>query len=636
MIAGILMFGPGLWLNRLLRITCRQLRTQLLLITTTSISLSALFFWHLYLLGIYTPTLCLAGLLVMAMGGTYGLLGGSIAKRCWTLYDRWRMLPVLDRIGLFLGLLFLQGLFEAAIGTPMLAWDAIVSWDKWAVDMSMRHGLGQYLMGGYPQFLPTLHSVFYKIAGTGGDVFPVEHLLLHGFCVVYVAILMLSLWCLARNLPLPCMIAWLLFVWNKDVFGYLANGYVDIHLTATVSTACALLFSYRAGDWNARPGIVPDATIFLLVLFPVAFTKGNGMIWSLLLAALLLRVSWKQSRFAMGCVSIALVMLSVAPYFLHQFYYSHHADLAERRPFLHAFTLEVAHTSLFTPDGKHANAMVAQLMNVYSAPEAIGIPVVVLCACVCLLALFRLKLAFFSLSGALTLVIWFFTASYDFRNALTAFYVLIIALIGTLLDPDLGKWGNRIRYACFAAFIFTGIFFVPKNRIYKFNSFREAQRYDLVVGERFMGKPIGVVPVAALRRTGRGQTLSAYAPEFHPIGVEIKSVEPMHGSATMPNALLLANQTYLLSIPDVDKRMVDQPRDGGLSIRLDPDDGEVDLRLHPDDAKRDPYAPYFGSVRDGAWIRLIYWMREDGPAYPRFLVKAGNHDVRLASIEWGQ
>jgi hypothetical protein len=40
--------------------------------------------------------------------------------------------------------------------------------------MAERPALGGYLLGGYPQLLPTIYSVFYKVSGTYLDGFPVE------------------------------------------------------------------------------------------------------------------------------------------------------------------------------------------------------------------------------------------------------------------------------------------------------------------------------------------------------------------------------------------------------------------------------------------------------------------------------
>lgn len=36
----------------------------------------------------------------------------------------------------------------------MKSWDAVVSWDKWAVDAATRTGINRYVFGAYPQGLP--------------------------------------------------------------------------------------------------------------------------------------------------------------------------------------------------------------------------------------------------------------------------------------------------------------------------------------------------------------------------------------------------------------------------------------------------------------------------------------------------
>ena len=703
-VAGIVTFGPGLWLNRFLHIRCRQFSTRLLLIMTTSLSASAIFCWYLYFFGIYTLPILLIGLSVMTAGGIYGFLNYKPTRWPREIHMRWCALPTLDRIGIILGLLILEGLFESSIGAPMTSWDALVSWDKWAVDMALRRGLGQYIMGGYPQFMPTLHSIFYKIAGSGGETLPLEHLLLHGFCTIYVAWLFLSLRCIGRSIRVPSLAILILFIWNRDVFAYLTNGYVDIPLTAAVSAAMALIFLYNGDGWKAKSGRVPDGIIFTLAFFAVAFLKGNGLIWVCLLTILLTALLWKQQRPTVACISVTLAILSVTPYYLHQLYYTHHSNMAERSPFLHAFTLQLAHTSLVTPNAEHARVLIEQLMQAYGVSGRMALGVWSVCVFLCLWGLWRRKFTFCTLSGALLLAIWFYTGSYDFRNAFVPLLVLTISIVGILFDFHFGRLGNRLQYVLFVAMFGAGLFYPQGSQLchtltqpfrrysvppiiamqpgyrhmavrpwgdirnlfatspygqrathlwsgtglyrllgprgayaLNFNSYLEARPHDLVVQEDFMKTPDGFVPVARLRRTGGKQSLCVFAPEFHPVTVDLEAVEPANEIFTWSNAVLRANHCYQCHITAIDlgiKQAV--PRDGVIAIQVYPDGGDVNLILVPEDAKRDPYAPYFASNRDGSWVRLLYWMRDDGPAYPRFMMQIGMQDVHLMSIEWGQ
>ena len=102
-------------------------------------------------MGAYTRPALISGLIMMLLGGIYG--AWSIMPSLSQLVSRTHRigtLSLLEWVTLLLGFLFVQGLFERVIGTPMVSWDALVSWDKWAVDAAGRQSLGCYAMGGYP------------------------------------------------------------------------------------------------------------------------------------------------------------------------------------------------------------------------------------------------------------------------------------------------------------------------------------------------------------------------------------------------------------------------------------------------------------------------------------------------------
>lgn len=171
------------------------------------------------------------------------------------------------------------------------------------------------------------------------------------------------------------------------------------------------------------------------------------------------------------------------------------------------------------------------------------------------------------------------------------------------------------------------------------NSFQDARRFDVLIREEaFMGLPRGFVPVAVLRRTGAKRSLCLFKPEFHPLAVEIRPVESPAGTPSLVDARLPAGQTCVLTVAAEATAFSGgaAPRDGVLSLQISPAKAELTVRLHPDDARRDPYAAYFSPIRDGDWIRLLYWMRDEGPAFPRLVATAGGQDVRVTAVEWGQ
>ncbi len=702
LIAVLVLFGPGLFFNRALRVRCESLSIRLLLILVMSLSASALLAWQLYLFGAYSRGALLAGLVVWAAGGIYGFRGTEVRRLARDMHVRWNALSVSERIGIAVGLVFLQGIFESGVGMPFVHWDALVSWDKWAVDMAARHGLGQYVMGGYPQFLPAVHSIFYKIAGTGAEVFPAEHLLLHGLVAIYVAILMLSIWCLGRRLRVPGLLAFAAFVWNRDVFDYLVGGYVDVPLVAMVFAAFALVLTLCRGAWSAA-GWLAEGWILALSLFSVVFMKGNGLVWTFWIVLYMATLSWRRAMIP----AVAWTALFTAPFFGHQLWYTRHFDLAERSPFLHAFRLVPAHTSLFNPNGAHARMWLERLQEFHQVPDAALPCVLVAVVGLGLWALSQRRLVFFALAGILMLALWFHTGSYDLRNAYVPLGLLCFALVGAPFDARLGKRGKWVRLALalgavgvalaggggdlfaqvfgrpFRSFAPPRAFTLPvgsRHRalrpisdvrkllfdtpfgqraahlnsgfwgLYRIlaprgtyalnaNSYQDARRFDVLIrDEAFMELPPDFVPVAVLRRMGATRSLCLFKPEFQPLAVDIRPAESPAGTPPLVDARLPAGQTCVLTVAGAAAASSEgaAPRDGVLSVRISPAEAEVTVRLHPDDARRDPYAAYFSPIRDGDRIRLLYWMRDEGPAFPRLVATAGGQDVRLTAVEWGQ
>lgn len=702
LIAVLLLFAPGLFFNRALRVRCESLSIRLLLVLVMSLSASALLAWHFYLFGAYSRGALLAGLIVWAAGGIYGLRGTGALRLVRAVHARWNALSALERIGLAVGLVFLQGIFESGVGAPFIHWDALVSWDKWAVDMATRHGLGQYVMGGYPQFLPAVHSIFYKIAGTGVEVFPVEHLLLHGLVAIYVAILILSIWCLGRRMRVPGLLAFAAFAWNRDVFDYLVGGYVDVPLVAMVFAAFALVLTLCRGTWSAS-GWMAEGWILALSLFSVVFMKGNGVVWTFWIVLYMATLSWRRAMIP----AVAWTALFTAPFFGHQLWYTRHFDLAERSPFLHAFRLVPAHTSLFNPNGAHARMWLERLQEYYQVPDAALPFVLVAVVGLGLWALSQRRLIFFSLAGFLMLALWFHTGSYDLRNAYVPLGLLCFALVGAPFDARLGKRGKWVWLALALGAVgvglaggggsrFAQVFGLPfrsfappqaftlpvgsRHRalrpesdawnllfdtpfgqraahlnsgfwgLYRIlaprgtyalndNSYQDARRFDVLIREEaFMDLPTGFVPVAVLRRMGAQRSLCLYEPEFQPLAVEWRPAASPAGTPPLADARLSAGQAYVLTVAgDVAASPTGEaPRDGVISLQVSPTDAEVTVQLHPDDAGRDPYASYFAPIRDGDRIRLLYWMRDEGPAFPRLVATAGGQDVRVTAAEWGQ
>ena len=695
-VAFILTIMPGLGLSRALNIKSESKSITLLLSVVLSLSISVLLFWTFYFVGVYSYVTCAVGLCLLTSLGFYGIITIIPIARQWRLiglWDFWHKVSVVDKTCVIIALFFVQGVFETNVGIPMVAWDALVSWDKWAVDMATRHGIGQYIMGGYPQFIPTLHSVFYKLAMSGGDVIPNEHLLLHGFYVVYGAVLVLALWSLGHLLRVNGIVILGFFILHRDVQNYLSNGYVDIPLAAFVAAAAALIIAFQRMELRIGTNWPKKAIVFAFVLFPVIFIKGNGLIWALLFTGLLIFAKQQYSKRIAVTANLLCLLPSVA-YFAHQRYYSVHNELSERSSSLHAFIVQFAHTSLFTPDWSHLKWVGREFASAYAFSTTGAF--VALAAFVLLLAVsFRSRdLRIFAISGSAVAAVWFYTASYDFRNALACIMVLAIAVIGAswkykttriatvilllymvvfmpsgayarkalmrplrpykpaqpwLLKPDqrhmaLRPWGDirnlmfEIPWASGAEHIWvsTGLYrlLFPRG-VYalNFNSFRDVRQGDLFIDENIVKTPDGFKPLTNLRRTGRAQAVLMYKPHFVPVDIRI-SPAGLKIAAEASGYSLPSNSIHTVTISA--KTQNQEPTSGVFEITLDREAEDIVLELAPNDLKRDPYSAYFRCVHDGVAVRLPYWMKEAGEAYPQFILRTGEKSVNVvkASALW--
>lgn len=675
LIAAIICFAPGLGLLRLWRVRLPSLTNKLLLVLTLSLSASALLVWQLYFFGLYTKPIALAMLLLLGGFGLYGLQPAIASFSLANGRNRWNAMPAAQRLSLLIGLLFLQGLFETTVGAPMSDWDALVSWDKWTVDMAARNGLGQYLMGGYPQWQPALHSLFYKVAGTSADVLPAEHLLLHGFNVVYVAILILALWSLGRDLRLPWLLPATAYALHRGAFAFLANGYVDTPLAAFILATCAVIVAVKRGAMNWQGNTPAAVILFALLFFAVAFLKGNGLIWLPFLAVGLFLPPRRARRIAL--LSLGITALLVLPYFLHQHTYSQHPQLAETSPFLHAFSLQLTHARLFTANWAHLRAVTANFISACSLPIAPGLTLLAICVALVFAGFFQRRLALFALAGTTTLGIWFFTASYDLRNALASLLILMLVCAASLTRAKAGRWlggallailvllapGAQIRQTLarpFRAFSPPRAWLLPTHQrhmalrpwgdirnllydtpwgqpathlwassgLYRLlaprgaytmndNSFNNVQPGDLLVDESLRSIPEGFTPIATLHKTGAATQLFIYQPAFRPVQADIRQ---------LPDA----DTACIITITPAPSTPTSAPHSGIVAITLDSPAAGITLELAPDFARANPYAAYFSCARDHATLRLPFYAPEspDLPA-PRFILRTANQPVRI-------
>lgn len=163
--------------------------------------------------------------------------------------------------------------------SPITWWDGLASWGKWAADWGRRTSSAHYVVGGYPQLVPRIVSVMYKLTGAHSDVLPVDFFALHGFYVLFAAWFLLAAVRLARLLEMPAWPAVLAGLGSIQFREHAGAGTVDVLVCALVTTVLALYFGLRRGTWTARR----EAFVLGGAAFAVVFTKWTGAIGLVLL-----------------------------------------------------------------------------------------------------------------------------------------------------------------------------------------------------------------------------------------------------------------------------------------------------------------------------------------------------------------
>ena len=726
MVSVILAWAPGLFLRRWLGLRTANPILDLTFMLTAGLTGSAFAVWCCYGLGFYTRPVLVGVLVVLAAGGVYG--AGGLLLPAAQFPARLKHALNLSRGDdwvLVCGAWLALGLFEQVVGTPMVSWDALTSWDKWAADAGQRPALGRYALGGYPQFLPMLGSVFYKLTGSGAAVFPIEHLLLHGLHVQFLLLLVFALLALGRTLGVPGGIVLVLLLGNRLVFEMVTEniGSVDIPFAAMLCAACALGFAYARGDWGTASGGWRDSAALFLPLLAVPFMKGNGLAWmAVLFAALCAELrNWRRIRLV-GAPFLAALALSLA-YVFHQVWFgAWHWEMSELSPFLRSHTFVAAHTKQFVLSQAHLGDWAARCGAAWDVTIRHGGEVLIVAGlCLCLWAARDRNLRFFAITGPLGLVIWFFTASYDFRNAAAPLAMVLVAGVGVLwsgglrtmgrgrvrlipygllalaalwslkhllalsiLSPPVGKtavfmhqraapeslfarsfrdyrvpkmaalppdrrhmgvrpWGDLREILYQAPFGKRAVHLLAADGLYRVlaprgvymmhkNRYRGQQRFDVALGEPYLKPPVQYEKVARFKRVAPYNfPVRIFQPEFHTVAMQI----PGRNDADIREVEFKAGETQILRFGDPEHPMP-WLKEGVLSLELSPPQAEATLVLAPEATERDPYAAYFESVTAGAHLRLLYWMNDDRPDLPRFVLQVGSNDLRIVKAEWGR
>ena len=193
--------------------------------------------------------------------------------------DRGWRLDAVDRAVVVAAAGFLLVYLFDAWTSPITWWDGLASWGKWAADWGRRTSSAHYVVGGYPQLVPRIVSVMYKLTGAHSDLLPVDLFALHGFYVLFAAWFLLAAVRLTRLLDMPAWPVVLAGLGSIQFREHAGAGTVDVLVCALLTTLLALYFGLRRETWSARR----EALVLGAAAFAVIFTKWTGGIGLLLL-----------------------------------------------------------------------------------------------------------------------------------------------------------------------------------------------------------------------------------------------------------------------------------------------------------------------------------------------------------------
>ncbi len=421
--------APGLFALRHLRIRYASPFEPAVLVLSTSIGWSVIVFWILYVCDGYTKTATGAYIVISAF---FGLLSfwqtsnGEIRHFC-------RLLSPSDITLSLIVILYCEAAFEASAGFPLAGWDAVVSWDKWAVAAASRTGLGRYVFGAYPQGLPGLTSFFYKLDpwGDACDMASLEHVLVGGYlAAAFAGVAAFSILSLCRRTGVTGWISLAFFVGNfqirKCCFG-IQVGYADLPCSALLLAGFSM--TLLATDLSSR-----DFRKICLLLVPIYFAslffKGNSMLLLPSIVVVCLTAQrWRGSKAIL--TSLAVSGLPVVAFFLHQWFFGVWNGEFERNLFNHSLPVKASHAYLFKTDIAHAWTCLAKLVNIPPRNvKTIGLAVALGCVAATSISLMRRRSAAVGIVFCISLFFWWHTASYDIRNAV--FAICLVGLLGEI------------------------------------------------------------------------------------------------------------------------------------------------------------------------------------------------------------
>lgn len=330
------------------------------------------------------------------------------------------------------------GVFEC-LTTPLTAWDAVMTWDKWATEWALRTDMSERKLAQYPQLMPMVSSLLYKITNTAHEALPLTQFTLHAIQPVIGMFFLIAILRLSAILYVAAWPAILLF-FGSITMANVAKAAIGDLLSATLFLVCITLFlSVASLHISARREFT---ILFTLLFFGAIFVKANNLTILLVpfvLFTMLRRGRKEWSRFPPGTVTgLLLALLLFSTYLVHQFVNMEtpvsrmRLDEVNFEASNFARSLAAGTATLYSGDSAAIRLWktVKLFLGDYELPPLVQVPVVVLSLVAFVASLFSARLWPVVAAMLVHIGIWGHYTAYDTRNLAAALPLFGLALAG--------------------------------------------------------------------------------------------------------------------------------------------------------------------------------------------------------------
>ena len=338
-----------------------------------------------------------------------------------------------------LSLIILIPLFTL-LGTGFIDWDAVVSWNRWAIEISEN----RYMPSGsaYPVLLPAVWSLFYKIQANR-DIWWTAQITLFVLPLFIVSIL-LTLYNESKNKTylLILLLTYPYLIWNDTV-----NGYVDVPVMLFGLLSLILLYSAEQKKDNEEFDLYIYAA--LLIAGIATITKQAGLVF-LLFGILYVMLNFQFVKSKRKLFLVIILSISYFTSFLLVFYKTSTSSTGNL-----SYLENLSYTRAF--ENKSFEEIYIYLgNNFFNFPDGLLIYGVVFTIIGLMLFVLKdtrmyrsvgfLSMIFFLLG----LYLWIKYFSYDYRNSLwvKSFIIMTIAInINIFLSKYIYKFLPAINFS---------------------------------------------------------------------------------------------------------------------------------------------------------------------------------------------